>query len=110
MAECKVVGTPMQVDMELSMEDSSPLVDEGKYRGLVGSLIHLCNTGPYINFVTSILSKFSNKPQENHWNAGMWVLKYIKGTLRYGITYTMSRTLSSFCGSDWVGDVDSRSQ
>ena len=38
---CKVVGTPMEVDiMKLSMEDSSPLVEEGKYRKLVGSLIY----------------------------------------------------------------------
>ena len=108
MAECKSVGTPMEVDVKLSTEDSSPLVDEAKYRRLVGSLIYLCNTRPDISFATGVLSRFSNKPQENHWRAGMQVLKYIKGTLDYGITYTKGNTLTGFCDSDWAGDVDSR--
>ena len=38
----------------------------------------------------------------------MRVLKYIKGTLDYGITYTNGNTLTGFCDSNWVGDVDSR--
>ena len=66
MAECKIVGTPMEVDMKLSKEDSSPLVDEVKYNSLVGSLTYLCDMRPNISFVTGVLSKFSNKPQENH--------------------------------------------
>ena len=44
MAECKLVGTPMEVDVKLSIEDSSPLVDEAKYKRIVGNLIYLCNT------------------------------------------------------------------
>ena len=38
----------------------------------------------------------------------MRVLKYIKGMLEYGITYTKGNTLARFCDLDWVGDVDSR--
>ena len=38
----------------------------------------------------------------------MRVLKYIKGTLEYGITYTKGNTLTRLCDSDWVGDVDSK--
>ena len=81
MVECKAVGTPMEVDIKLSREDSSPLVDKGKYRRLVGSLIYLCNTRPDINFAIGVPSKFSKKPQENHWNARMKVVKYIEGNL-----------------------------
>ena len=73
MIECKSVGTPMEVDVKLSTEDSSPLLDEAKYRRLVGSLIYLCNTRPDINFPTGVPSRFSNKPRENHWRAGMQV-------------------------------------
>ena len=58
MAECKLVGTPMEVDVKLSTEDLSPLVDKAKYRRLVGSLIYLCNTRPDISFATSVLSRF----------------------------------------------------
>ena len=45
MVECKAIGTPMEVDMKLSREDSSPpLVDKVKYIRLVKNLIYLCNT------------------------------------------------------------------
>ena len=108
MTECKSVGTPMEVDLKLSMEDTSPLVDERLYQKLVGSLIFLCNTRPDINFAVGVLSRFSNKPRENHWNVGMQILRYLKGTQEYGINYNTGKTLIGFCDSDWAGDVDSR--
>ena len=98
MAECKVVGTPMEADVKLSTEDSSPLVEEAKYRRPVDSLIYLCNTQPNISFATGILSRFSN-----HWRAGMQVLKYIKGSLYNDNTYTKGNTLNKFYDSNWVG-------
>ena len=99
----------MEVNSKLSIEDSSPLVDIKKYRKLVGSLIFLCNTRPDICFAVGVLSRFSNKPRESHWSAGMRVLKYIKGTLNYGILYgPRINTLNGYCDSDWAGDCDSR--
>lgn len=39
----------------------------------------------------------------------MQILRYIQGTLEYGINYNMGKsTLMGFCDLDWVGDVDSR--
>lgn len=108
MAECKSMVTPMEVDAKLSEDDTSPCVDEKEYRKLVGSLIFLCNTRPDISFAIGVLSRFSNKPRENHWKAGMRVLKYIKGTIRYGITYRGGDTLTGFCDSDWAGDIHNK--
>ena len=108
MTECKDVGTPMEVDLKLSVEDTSAVVDERLYRKLVGSLIFLCNTRPDINFAVGVLSRFSNKPRENHWNAGMRIFRYIRGTQEYGINYSTGKTLTGFCDSDWIGDLDSR--
>ena len=108
MAECKIVGTPMEVNVKLSKEDSSPLEDEAKCRRLVGSLIYLCNTWLDINYATAVLSRFANKPWENHWRTRMQVLKYIAGTIDYNITYTKDNILTRFYDSDWAGDMDSR--
>ena len=38
----------------------------------------------------------------------MRVLRYIKGTLDYGINYGEGDTLIGYCDSDWGGDRDSR--
>lgn len=38
----------------------------------------------------------------------MQVLRYLKGTLSFGITYGEGTSLIGHCDSDWAGDVDSR--
>ena len=63
MIECKIIGMPMEVELKLLTEDTSPLVDERLYQKLVGSLIFLCNTRPDISFAVGVVSRFSNKPQ-----------------------------------------------
>ena len=110
MSECKAVSTPFEVNLKLSREDTSTLVDGELYRRLVGGLIYLCNTRPDICEATGVLSRFCNKPRESHWHAGKRVLRYITGTLDYGITYTRGGdiTLVGFCDSDWAGDIDGR--
>ena len=108
MTECKVAATPMEVNAKLSVEDTSPLADMKEYRKLVGSLIYLCNTRPDISFAVGVLSRFSNQPRENHRRAEMWVLRYLKGTLNFGITYSSGTSLTGYCDFDWAGYMDSR--
>ena len=108
MDDCKPIATPMEVNAKLSMEDTSPPINVMKYRQLVGSLIYLCNTRPDLSYVVGVLSRFSNQPRNNHWKAGMRVLRYIKGTLDYGVTYKAGSSLTGHCDSDWAGDIDSR--
>ena len=109
MMDSKSKSTPMESNCKLSQEDPSPMVDIRKYRQLVGSLIFLCNTRPDICFAVGVVSRFSNKPKETHWKAALRVLKYIVGTLNYGIFYKPTiDELSGYCDSDWAGDSDSR--
>ena len=108
MSECKAVVSPMEINLKNSIEDPSPPVEINKYRRLIGSLIFLCNTRPDISFAVGVLSRFSSKPRETHWRAGLRILKYLKGTLEYGITFQYGETMSGYCDSDWAGDIDSR--
>ena len=74
------------------------MVDIRKYRQVVGSLIFLCNTGPDICFAVGVVSRFSNKPKETHWKVALRILKYIVGTLNYGIFYKPTiDELSGYC-------------
>lgn len=68
MTKCKSLGTPMEVDLKLSMEDTSPLVEESLYQKLVGSLNFLCN-------MRCVLSRFSQVPTESlqYWDANFIV-------------------------------------
>jgi outer membrane protein assembly factor BamB len=50
------------------------------------------------------------KPHEIHWNAAKVVLRYLKGTLDYGIKYTDAShvNLTGYLDSDWAGILDDR--
>jgi hypothetical protein len=50
------------------------------------------------------------KPLENHWNATKGVLRYLKGTIDYGIKYidSFDVEMTSYSNSEWAGNPDDR--
>jgi hypothetical protein len=48
MLECKSMNTPMETKSKLMVDNSSKLVDAMLYRQIIGSLMYLTNTKPYI--------------------------------------------------------------
>ena len=50
------------------------------------------------------------RPKEAHWQAAKRILRYVKGTKRYGILYTTSENseLIRYTDSDWAGSIDDR--
>ena len=50
------------------------------------------------------------RPKEAHWQASKRILRYVKGTKRYGILYTTSENseLIGYTGSDQAGSVYDR--
>jgi hypothetical protein len=50
------------------------------------------------------------EPRHEHWIAAKNVLRYIHGTINYGLIYTTSNNiqLHGFTDSDWVGSTDDR--
>ena len=50
------------------------------------------------------------RPKEAHWQAAKRILRYVKGTKRYGILYTTSENfeLIGYTDNDWVRSIDDR--
>ena len=48
MLDCKSMATPMDINLKLLSNESSELVDVTQYRQIIGSLMYLTNTKPYI--------------------------------------------------------------
>ncbi|KAI5317804.1 hypothetical protein L3X38_037511 [Prunus dulcis] len=63
---------------------------------------------PDIMFAASLLSRFMHSPTKKHMGIAKRVLRYIQGTLSYGIEFTrdMNVVLIGFCDSDWAGSED----
>jgi hypothetical protein len=85
-------------------------VDATVYRQLVGSLMHLVNTRPDIFYVVNQLSQVMVKPTKLFWKVGKHVLRYPKGTSKYGLWYrqTDEVKLHGFTDVDWAGNPTDR--
>jgi hypothetical protein len=64
-------------------------------------------TRPDISFAVSKLSRFISNLGDTHWHALERVLRYLNGTMSYGIHYTgYPRVLESYYDANWISDVD----
>lgn len=117
MAGCNPCHTPMEVRLRLSAKSSAPDVDATMYRSLVGSLRYLVHTRPDLTFAMGYVSRFMEKPKQDHYAAVKQILRYIAGTINYGIRYPKlgcsndkltGYTLTGYSDSDLGGDVDER--
>jgi len=75
----KPVDTPMDPNVKHLPNQGEPFLDSGRYRRLVGKLNYLTFTRPNIFFAVSVVSQFLNSPCQEHMNALIRILKYIKG-------------------------------
>jgi hypothetical protein len=110
MMDCKSIATPMSIDIRKVRDLDSNPVDSSLYRKLIGSLMYLVNTRPDICFVVNTLSQFQVEPKHEHWIVAKHFLRYIRGTLNYGLRYTSSSDiqLHGFTNSDWAGSVEDK--
>ncbi|GKV31585.1 hypothetical protein SLEP1_g40262 [Rubroshorea leprosula] len=108
MANCKPVSTPIACGTRLSKYDESTKVDPSLYRSLVGNLRYLTCTRPDILYGVGLVSRYMEAPTSTHMKMAKRVLRYIKGTIDYGLTYSFSTNfkLYGYSDNDWGGDVD----
>ena len=58
-------------------------------------------TRPDISFVVCKLSRFVSNPGDDHWHALERVMRYLKGTMSYGIHYTgHPKVLEGYCDAN----------
>ena len=85
MIDCKAMNTLMTINSKLLNDDSSETVDATLYRQIIGSLMYLTNTRPYICFVVNTLTQYMMNPKHIHIVGVKHVMKYLKGILDYGL-------------------------
>jgi hypothetical protein len=80
------------------------------YANAVGSLMYaMVSTRPDISHAVGVVSRFMENPGKEHWATVKWVLRYLRGTSDYCITYNNGRELvCGYVDSDFAGDLDKR--
>ena len=96
--------------MKVLNDDTSETIDATFYRHIIGSLMYLTNTRPYICFVVNIISQYMVNPKHIHLVGEKHVMRYLKGTLDYGLRYASNGEiiLHVFTTSDWKGSAKYR--
>ena len=66
--------------------------------------MYLMNTRPDICFAMNTLNQFLVEPRRVHLVAAKHVMRYLKGTMDYGLSYDGDHdfTLSGYIDADWA--------
>jgi len=85
MEECAIMRTPMITGCKLSKDDTSAMVDPTLYRLMFGGLLYLTASRPNIMQPRGMVARFQSAPKESHMLAIKRILRYLKGTLDFGL-------------------------
>lgn len=110
MTNCEVAATPMNINEKLQREDGTERANPRLFRSLVGGLNYLTHSRPDISFSVSVVSRFLHSPTKQQFGAAKRILRYVAGTINFGIWYSSVPIfkLVGFTDSDWAGCLDDR--
>lgn len=111
MLECNPTKYPMDPKETLTKDEGSIAVDTTQFRSLVGGLRYLVYTRPDIAYSVGMVSRFMERLTILHQNAAKRILRYVKGTLDFGLVYTSksgNSLITGFSDSDLRGNVEDR--
>lgn len=102
MTDYKPCDTPVDTGSKLSATDRALLPDGTLYRTIAGGLQYLMFTRPNITYVVQQVCLFMHAPRESHLAFMKHILRYLSGTLDFGIWITPSniRSLTAFSDTD----------
>ena len=101
----KPARTPCVAHARLVPTEGSLLSNPHEFRSLVGFLHYLTFTRPDLSFAVQQIYQFMSTLIDVHLIAAKRILRYVNGTLHYGIFLQPGLlSLFSFSDSDWAGD------
>ncbi|RVW77383.1 Retrovirus-related Pol polyprotein from transposon TNT 1-94 [Vitis vinifera] len=87
MSGCQHINTPIEEGLKLCVESNQVSTDKGRYQRLVGRLMYLAHTRPDLAYALSVVSQYMHNPREQHMNAIIRILRYLKNAPGKGILF-----------------------
>jgi hypothetical protein len=110
MLDCKPTDTPIIQNHHLGEYPDQKLTDKERYQRLVGKLIYLSHTRPNIAYAVSVVSQFMHCPSEDHMDAVLRIIRYLKSAPGKGLMFSKHNHLDidGYTDADWAGSVTDR--
>ena len=110
MLDCKPADTPIVQNHHLGEYPDQVPTNKERYQRLVGRLIYLSHTRPDIAYAVSVVSQFMHSPSEDHMNAVLRILRYLKSAPGKGLMFSKHGHLNidGYSDADWAGNVTDR--
>lgn len=116
LSEANPVSTPLDPNIKLSASMSPKTPEEIAamhsipYINAVGALSYLAiATRPDISYTVGVLARFCKNPGMQHWAAVKHLLRYLKGTMDYKLSYSPSDSpelFTTYTDADHGGNPD----
>ncbi|GKG21423.1 hypothetical protein Tco_0384018, partial [Tanacetum coccineum] len=88
------VDTPMVDKSKLDEDTQGKAVDPTHYRGMVGTLMYLTASRPYLTFAVCMCARYQAKPTEKHLHAVKRIFKFLRGTVNRGLWYPKDSSIA----------------
>jgi hypothetical protein len=104
MLDYKPKNTPMESKTK-GLHDDIPYSDPSFYHSIVGALQYLTLTRPNLSFYVNYVSQFLQSPSLASMKMVRRILRYVKGSIHFGLHLTGDTTLDlcGFFDADWAG-------
>lgn len=101
--------TPCKPHSQVLKYEDVPLSDPSLYRSIVGVLQYLTFTRPNLSYAVNSVCQYMTTPSDLHWLLVKRILRYIQGTLDYGLKFANGPwQLTAYSDADWAGYVNTR--
>ncbi|KAI5356446.1 hypothetical protein L3X38_009341 [Prunus dulcis] len=107
MLGCKPTDTPIEMNHKLCEDMDRLPINKEQYQHIVGMLIYLAHTRPYIAYVVSVVSQFMHSPSVSHRNTVDRILRYLKLAPEKGLIFLNNGNLEvvGYTDNDWAGSI-----
>ena len=115
MSDCNAVHIPMNSGLKLSKagtekgshdSETEKNIEPKEYRRNIGCLRYLLHTRPDLSYCVGVLSRYMQEPKEGHGVAMKQILRYLRGTTSYGLSFKRGDKSGLIGFSDSSHNVD----